>query len=89
MAAAKKPFKLAGDTAAQDTTRDVKGRFARPDAVPANPLGERKPASNDQQVMSGWAPFIGQGSAKLRGQENPYPDVPKEASTRSSFKLNQ
>jgi hypothetical protein len=73
--AAQKPFKLSGATPTGGTARDVIGRFARADACPANPLSERKPATNDQQVMSGWAPGIGQGSAQMTGQNNPYPAI--------------
>lgn len=86
MAQARKPFKLDGETG-PNQSRDVVGRFARPDALPANPLSEKKPALNDQQIMSGWAPGIGQGSAKLRGQENPYPEVPPSAASRSGFNV--
>jgi hypothetical protein len=74
MATARRPFRLDGQGGSSQT-RDVVGRYARPDAVPANPLAEKKPAINDQQTMSGWAPGIGQGSAKLTGQDNPYPAI--------------
>lgn len=73
-----KPYRLDGGGNA--ATRDVQGRFARPDATPANPLAERKPASNDQQVMSGWAPGIGQGSAEIRQGNIPWPEVTAEDS---------
>lgn len=64
------------------------GRFARPDATPANPLAEKRPASNDQQTMSGWAPGIGQGSADIAKQKNPYPDVAPDAATKSKFNVS-
>ena len=60
--------------------RDQVGRFARPNGVPANPLNEAKPASNDQQVMSGWAPGIGQNTAETRQGNLPWPKVNKEDS---------
>lgn len=85
--AAQKPYRLNGE-GSTSTTRDVVGRYARQDAVPANPLAEKKPAVNDQQTMSGWAPGIGQGSAKTTGQENPYPEVPADASTKSGFSVS-
>lgn len=87
MATARKPFKLDGEGAASNT-RDVIGRFAHPDATPANPLAEKKPATNDQQTMSGWAPGIGQGSAEISKQRNPYPEVPPDAATKSGFTVS-
>jgi hypothetical protein len=87
MATAKKPFRLDADGGGAGT-RDVLGRFARPDATPANPLAEKKPASNDQQTMSGWAPGIGKGSAQLTGQNNPYPPIEENASTQSRPKVS-
>ena len=86
VASPKKPFRLQGGESQPSVTRDVVGRFARADAVPANPLAERKPAINDQQTMSGWAPGIGQGSAQLRGQQKPYPPIAKPAS--KGFKVS-
>jgi hypothetical protein len=87
MASSRKPYKLNGEGAQQ--TRDVVGRFARPDATPANPLAEKKPASNDQQVMSGWAPRIGQGSSESTGQKNPYPEVtPADAVPKGGFNVS-
>jgi len=60
--------------------RDDIGRYARVDAVPGNPLEQAKPASGDQEVMSGWAPGIGQNSAETRGEEKPYEPLPDTAS---------
>lgn len=72
--AIRKPFRLDGE-GNQTFPRDTQGRFARPNAVPANPLAEQRPAANDQQVMSGWAPTIGQGSAETSGQSKPYQPI--------------
>lgn len=89
MATARKPYKLDGQGGGSQT-RDVVGRFARPDATPANPLAEKKPAANDQQTMSGWAPGIGQGSANTSGQNNPYPPVdPKDAVPEGGFNVSE
>lgn len=87
MATAKKPYKLDGE-AAISGRRDVHGRYARENALPDNPLDENRPASNDQQVMSGWAPGIGQGTARMTGQENPYPPVAPDAATKSKFNVS-
>lgn len=78
--ATRKPFKLDGQGGGSNQTRDVVGRYARPDATPANPLAEKKPATNDQQTMSGWAPGIGQGSAETSGQKKPFPPIAEKDS---------
>lgn len=85
---ARKPFRLDGAGTQAGASRDVLGRFARPDATPANPLAEKKPASNDQQTMSGWAPGIGKGTAQTTGPTNPYPEVPREDSSKSGFNVS-
>ncbi len=72
-----KPYRLDGEAAPAPLPRDTTGRFARPSATPANPLSESKPAANDQQTMSGWAPGIGQGSAEIRKGNIPWPAVTK------------
>jgi len=69
-----KPFKLDGEGGVA-RVRDVVGRFAREDAIPTNPLEDVKPAKNDQQTMSGWAPGIGKNSATIRQQHIPQPKV--------------
>lgn len=85
---ARKPFRLDGAGIQPGSPRDVLGRFARPDATPANPLAEKKPASNDQQTMSGWAPGIGKGTAQTTGPTNPYQPITREASSKSGFNVS-
>jgi hypothetical protein len=87
MAQARKPFKLDGE-GGSSASRDVLGRYARPDATPVNPLEDVKPAKNDQQTMSGWAPGVGQNSASTSGQADPYPEIQPDASTKSGFNVS-
>lgn len=81
-----KPYRLGGEAPAKGgPARNVVGRYVRDNAVPANPLSEVKPAANDQQTMSGWAPGIGQNTAPLKGQQNPFPPASNPAT--APFKL--
>jgi hypothetical protein len=79
------PYKLnEGTSKPAGVPRDTSGRFARPDATPATPLQDAKPASNDQQVMSGWAPKIGQNSATMKSEQIPF----KPISQSKGFKVS-
>jgi len=77
--AAAKPFKVDGAGGA-GIVRGPDGRFYREDAekaAPQNPLDTEDDGRQPQQ----WAPGIGQQSAKLTGQEKPWPETGQQEAT--------